>query len=383
MVAFDDLPQTILALESSCDETACAIVHKGRKVLAHTLTSQIDIHRITGGVVPEVAAREHMLQVNTVIDTTLKQAGLTLQEVDAYAATLGPGLVGSLLAGATTAKTLSILTQKPFIGVHHLMGHVCSVLLEDNAVSSNASDNQTKPPLLCLLVSGGHTQLVWLEGFHPLRLEVLGTSLDDAVGEAYDKIARLMNLPYPGGPQIDTLAHHPQANPERFVFPVAQTQNPLDFSLSGLKTSVRRTWEKEEPLVTTLEAWHQLQRDVAASFQACMIRTLMQRLTKACMWVKTHKAISEGLRVAMVGGVAANRGLRAALVPWAEAHGIQLLCPALHYCSDNAAMIGAAAYYAPLVTPTITTATAYPALAMDVFPRMPLSALCGDMTTSH
>ncbi|MFM7468917.1 MAG: tRNA (adenosine(37)-N6)-threonylcarbamoyltransferase complex transferase subunit TsaD [Vampirovibrionales bacterium] len=367
------MPETILALESSCDETACAIVRRGRVVVAHTLMSQIETHRLTGGVVPEVAAREHMLHVNTVIEQTLTTAGLGFHDVDAYAATLGPGLVGSLLAGVTTAKTLSLLTQRPFIGVHHLMGHVCSVLLEPSGTLPPALC--VNPPMLCLLVSGGHTQLLWLKGFHPLRLQVLGTSLDDAVGEAYDKVARMMGLPYPGGPQIDTLAHHACADATRFHFPVAQTQNPLDFSFSGLKTAVRRVWEQQEPKVTSQEAFDQLQRDIAASFQACMTHTLIQRLTKALAWVKAHEASQQApWRVAIVGGVAANQGLRQALVPWAEIHDVQLTFPEMHYCSDNAAMIGSAAYFAPIPVGAFATEASHP-FGMDVFPRMPLSAL--------
>jgi N6-L-threonylcarbamoyladenine synthase len=328
----------ILALETSCDETACAIVNDGREVLASVVRSQIETHTATGGVVPEVAAREHLLYVNDVVDEALSQAGLSLGQVDAFAATLGPGLVGALLAGATTAKTLSLALDKPFLGVHHLRGHIASVYLDSNL----------EPPFLCLLVSGGHTLLTHVQSYRDMY--IVGQSLDDAVGECFDKSARLMGLGYPGGPAVERQALLGDAT--RHKLPVAKTEQPFDFSFSGLKTAVLRLWQQAE----TLGDRQLLIQDVCASLQATITKTLLDK-TSAC-------AASLGVStVVVVGGVAANVAIRQGFQDWSS-HGPsrRVVFPPLAYCMDNAAMIASAAYYCPLTDD----------LSQDVFPRGPL-----------
>ncbi|MBQ9688930.1 tRNA (adenosine(37)-N6)-threonylcarbamoyltransferase complex transferase subunit TsaD, partial [bacterium] len=219
----------IMAIESSCDETACAIVKNGREVLANVVASQIDTHKKYGGVIPEIAAREHLQSINAVIEEAFAQSGLTPNDITAFAATVGPGLVGALLVGLNAAKTLALVYDKPFIGINHLRAHV----------SANYIDTDLKPPFVALLISGGHTQIIDVKSYE--NQEIIGETIDDAVGEAYDKVARLIGLPYPGGPLLDKLAR--EGNPKAYILPVAKV-GKYDFSLSGLKTAVLRLTQK-------------------------------------------------------------------------------------------------------------------------------------------
>jgi N6-L-threonylcarbamoyladenine synthase len=314
----------VLAIETSCDETAVAIVNNCH-ICSSVVTSQIPIHQVYGGVVPEVASRHHLEIVNLAIDQALQDSNLSWSDIDGIAATCAPGLVGALLVGLTAAKTLAILHHKPFLGVHHLEGHV---------YASYLSDPDLKPPFLCLLVSGGHTSLIRVEGCGVY--ETLGQTRDDAAGEAFDKVARLLNLGYPGGPVIDRLAAI--GNPKAFPLPEGQISlpeggyHPYDSSFSGLKTAVLRlvqTLQQQgiDPLPTA---------DLAASFQATVARGLTRR-TIAC-------ALNFGLDTIVVGGgVAANQGLRHHLQDAAQSHQIRVIFPPLQFCTDNAAMIACAA----------------------------------------
>ncbi len=315
----------ILAIETSCDETAAAIVEDGRKVLSNVISSQADFHARYGGVIPEMAARQHLETVNYVVQDALSQANVSLEEVDAVAATLGPGLVGALLVGATAAKTLHLLTNKPFYGVNHLHAHV----------ASNYLDSTLEPPFLCLLVSGGHSQILHIPDYQTIR--ILGETLDDAVGEAYDKVARILGLGYPGGPIIDKLAQ--QGNPKAYPLPQAKTAEPFDFSFSGLKTAVLRTYERELAAGIATEA---ILADLAASFQHAAVAALVKKtlLAAESLQLKT---------IAVAGGVAANSALRKQFEAEISTRpGWRFFIPALKYCTDNAAMVGAAAYFNPL-----------------------------------
>lgn len=315
---------TVLALETSCDETAVAIV-KNRKVLSSIVSSQITLHQQYGGVVPEVASRSHVETINPAIAQALETAGLTWADIDGIAATCAPGLVGALLVGLTAGKTLALLHQKPFIGVHHLEGHI---------YASYLSEPTLEPPLLCLLVSGGHTSLIHVKACGDY--ETLGQTRDDAAGEAFDKVARLLNLGYPGGPVIDKLAQ--QGNAQAFPLPEGNVSrpeggfHPYDSSFSGLKTAVLRLTQKlqregVDPLPIA---------DLAASFQATVARSLTRRAI-AC-------ALDHGLTtIAIGGGVAANSGLRQHLQAAAETHHLRVLFPPMKFCTDNAAMIACAA----------------------------------------
>ncbi len=330
---FPDLPRLILALESSCDDTAVAIVENGRHVLSSVLRSQTALHATFGGVVPEAAAREHIEAVNAVLQEALDLAGLRLEEMDAFAATLGPGLIGSLLVAANTGKTLSLITGKPFLGVHHLYAHVASNYLESDL----------EPPFLCLLVSGGHTQLIVVEDW--LTMRIVGETLDDAVGEAYDKVARVMGLLYPGGPVIDLLAD--QGNPRAFPLPAARLDAPYSFSFSGLKTATLRAFEKAAGLLPVEPAERELalkalQSDMSASFQRTVVETLFKK-TLRC-------AQEHGIQtIAIAGGVSANRGLRERFQRFVEEEPhYRLYVPQMRFCTDNAAMVGASAYFNPL-----------------------------------
>ena len=314
---------TVLAIETSCDETAVAIV-KNRKILANIVRSQIDLHRLYGGVVPELASRQHLEWVNPAIDQAFKTAGLGWDAIDGVAATVAPGLVGALLVGLMAAKTLAMLHNKPFLGVHHLEGHIYATYLDQP---------ELQPPFLCLLVSGGHTSLIEVQGCgHYLTL---GRTRDDAAGEAFDKVARLLNLGYPGGPQVDRLAQ--LGNPDRFALPEGRISlpeggyHPYDFSFSGLKTAmgrlIQRLHQEDAPL--PLE-------DLAASFQGTVTGVLVKR-SVACALDRHLNTIAVG------GGVAANSGLRRALELRALDQGLRVFCPPLALCTDNAAMIACAA----------------------------------------
>lgn len=317
---------TILAIESSCDETAVSVVEDGRRVLCNVINSQAKLHEKFGGVVPEAAAREHITAINACIDEALEQSHKKIDDIDAFAGTLGPGLVGSLLIGANTAKTLSVITGKPFLGVNHLYAHVASNYLESDL----------KPPFLCLLVSGGHTQLIHVKDYK--EMEIVGETLDDAVGEAYDKVARILGLPYPGGPNMDKLAQ--TGNPKAFTLPKARTKNDFDFSFSGLKTASQRTFETALAENPANEA--QIKTDMAASFQHTVVTTLFKK-TKACadaLGIKT---------LAIAGGVSANKGLRGYFQEFVASNPeYQLFIPSMGYCTDNAAMVGASAFFNPI-----------------------------------
>jgi N6-L-threonylcarbamoyladenine synthase len=312
---------TILAIETSCDETAVAIV-RDRHILGNVVSSQIRVHQQYGGVVPEVASRQHVEMVNWAIEQALQQAEVGWSAIDGVAATCAPGLVGALLVGLTAGKTLALLHQKPFLGVHHLEGHI---------YASYLSEPDLEPPFLCLLVSGGHTSLIHVKacGIY----DTLGQTRDDAAGEAFDKVARLLNLGYPGGPIIDRLAQ--QGDPLAFSLPEGKVSlpqggyHPYDSSFSGLKTAVLR-------LTQTLPAETMPVADLAASFQAAVARALTKR-TIAC-------ALDLGLTtIAVGGGVAANSGLRHHLQAAAVEKGLRVLFPPLKFCTDNAAMIACAA----------------------------------------
>ena len=314
---------TILALETSCDETAVAIV-RDRQVCSSIVASQISIHQRYGGVVPEVASRHHLETINAAIAQAFEAANLGWSDIDGIAATCAPGLVGALLIGLTAAKTLALVHQKPLIGVHHLEGHI---------YASYLSQPNLEPPFLCLLVSGGHTSLIYVKDCG--HYETLGQTRDDAAGEAFDKIARLLNLGYPGGPVIDKLAA--QGNPQAFALPEGNVSrpeggyHPYDSSFSGLKTAVLRLTQKLEKTEQPLPV-----ADLAASFQATVARALTKRAI-AC-------ALDYGLStIAVGGGVAANSGLRHQLQAAAERHQLQVFFPPLKLCTDNAAMIGCAA----------------------------------------
>ncbi|SER94820.1 tRNA (adenosine(37)-N6)-threonylcarbamoyltransferase complex transferase subunit TsaD [Salisediminibacterium halotolerans] len=307
----------ILAIETSCDETAAAVVKNGREVLSNVVASQIDSHKRFGGVVPEVASRHHVEQITLIIEEALAEADITLDDVDAFAVTEGPGLVGALLIGVHAAKGLSLATGKPLIGVHHIAGHIYANHLVDELTF----------PLISLVVSGGHTELIYMKE-HGVY-EMLGETRDDAVGEAYDKVARTLGLPYPGGPAIDKLAA--SGEPAIDLPRSWLEEGSFDFSFSGLKSSVLNTLHNAKQRGTELET-----ADLAASFQASAVEVLVEKTAAAAEAFDVP-------RVVLAGGVAANSGLRDALTRRMEKDGRKLTIPPLHLCTDNAAMIGAAA----------------------------------------
>lgn len=304
----------ILALESSCDETACAIVKGGREVLANVVASQIKIHEEFGGVIPEIAAREHLEAVNIVVEEAFKQANLKPNDITAFAGTVGPGLVGCLLVGLNATKSLALAYDKPFIGVNHLIGHI----------SANFIDTNLEPPFIALLVSGGHTQIIDVKSYS--ELEIIGETIDDAVGEAYDKVARLIGLPYPGGPKLDKLAQI--GNPFAFKLPEAKVEG-YNFSFSGLKTAVLR-------LVKSFDGKEMPTNDICASFQECVSSTLLKKVKKA-LEEKQYK------QVVLAGGVAANSEIRKKIFNLKN-DGYEVFAPQMKYCTDNAAMIASSAY---------------------------------------
>lgn len=307
----------ILALESSCDETACAIVKNGREVLSNIVASQIKTHMQFGGVVPEVAAREHLEAVNEVIAKAFEEANVKPEDLTAIAATVGPGLVGSLLVGMNAAKTLSLVFDKPFIGINHLHAHVCA----------NYIDTDLKPPFMALLISGGHTQIIKVSDYSDS--EILGETIDDAAGEAFDKVARLLGLPYPGGYHLDKMAE--DGNPKAYKFTRAHV-GEFDFSFSGLKTAVLQLTKK-----LAAENPDYNRADVAASFREHITGVLADKLLNACE--------KYGIKqVVLAGGVAANSEIRRKIKAFEE-KGYKVYIPAMKYCTDNAAMIGSCAYF--------------------------------------
>lgn len=305
----------IMAIESSCDETACAIVKGGREVLANVVASQIKIHEEFGGVIPEIAAREHLEAVNVIIDEVLKQADVKGENITAFAGTVGPGLVGCLLVGLNAAKSLALAYDKPFIGINHLNAHL----------AANFIDTDLEPPFMALLVSGGHTQIIDVKSYS--EMEIIGETIDDAVGEAYDKVARLIGLPYPGGPKLDKAAQ--EGNPHAFSLPEGKVDG-YNFSFSGLKTAVLR-------LVKSFDGKELPVNDICASFQECVSSTLLKKLKKA--------ADERGYKqIVLAGGVAANSEIRRKVFNL-ENDGFKVFAPAMKYCTDNASMVASAAFF--------------------------------------
>ena len=311
----------ILAIESSCDETAAAVVKNGRTVLSNVISSQIDLHTLYGGVVPEIASRKHMEQINQVIRQALSEAGLTLDDITAIAVTYGPGLVGALLVGVAEAKAIAFATGKPLIGVHHIEGHISANFIEHKDL---------EPPFGCLVVSGGHTHLVNVKDYG--EYEILGKTRDDAAGEAFDKVARAVGLGYPGGPKIDRLAK--EGNPNAIEFPRAKISgSEYDFSFSGIKSSVLNYINQCEMKKEEIN-----KADLVASFQNAVVDVLVSHAI--------HAAKEYGFKkLAIAGGVASNSALRAGMKAACEEQGIEFYYPSPILCTDNAAMIGAAAYY--------------------------------------
>jgi len=305
----------IMAIESSCDETACAIVKNGREVIANIVASQIKTHEKFGGVIPEIAAREHLDAINIVVQEAFEQSGLKPDDITAFAGTVGPGLVGCLLVGLNAAKTLALVHDKPFIGINHLNAHLCA----------NYIDTDLKPPFMALLVSGGHTQIIDVESYS--KQTILGETIDDAVGEAYDKVARLIGLPYPGGPRLDKLAQ--EGNPHAFELPEGKVDG-YNFSFSGLKTAVLR-------LVKSFDGKELPTNDICASFQECVSKTLVKKLKKALI----EKGYNQ---VVIAGGVAANSEIRKKVFAL-ENDGFKVFAPAMKYCTDNASMVASCAYF--------------------------------------
>ena len=311
----------ILAIESSCDETAVAVIKNGHEMLSNVVSTQIEIHRRYGGVVPEIASRKHLELINAVVQEALDQAHMTLDDMTHIAVTYGPGLVGALLVGVATAKALAFASGKPLIGVHHIEGHICANFLVKQ-------DFQF--PLVCLVVSGGHTNIIKITDHGQYLL--LGQTKDDAAGEAYDKIARAIGLPYPGGPHIEQLAR--EGNADAVELPRAwMGEDSYDFSFSGLKSAVLNYLNKAKMKGVEINA-----ADVAASFQQAVLDVLVEKTVRA--------AVEHGVdTILLAGGVAANGTLREQLQKAAEVHQIQVHYPPVSFCTDNAAMIGAAAHY--------------------------------------
>lgn len=311
----------VLGIESSCDETAAAVVRNGREVLSNVISSQIAIHTIYGGVVPEIASRKHIEKINQVIQEAIQEAGVTLEQIDVISVTYGPGLVGALLVGVGEAKAIAYATGKPFVGVHHIEGHIAANYIEHPDL---------EPPFLCLVVSGGHTHLVRVLEYN--RFEIIGRTHDDAAGEAFDKVARAIGLGYPGGPKIDKLAR--QGNPHAIEFPRAKIEGSVyDFSFSGVKSAVLNYLNACEMKKMAVNP-----ADVAASFQQAVVDVLVERAVMAARELKEK-------RIAVAGGVASNSALRSAMQKGCEEAGIELVYPSPVYCTDNAAMIAVQGYY--------------------------------------
>ena len=313
-VTIDD-NSLIMAIESSCDETACAIVKGGREVISNVVASQIKIHEEYGGVIPEIAAREHLEAVNVVIDEAYKQAGVKGNQIDAFAGTVGPGLVGCLLVGLNAAKSLALAFDKPFIGINHLNAHL----------AANFIDTDLEPPFIALLVSGGHTQIIKVNSYSDMQ--IIGETIDDAVGEAYDKVARLIGLPYPGGPKLDKLAQ--EGNPFAFKLPEAKV-GEYDFSFSGLKTAALR-------LVKSFEGKDLPLNDICACFQETVSATLYKKVKHALEETGYNQVV-------LAGGVAANSEIRKKIFSLSEL-GYKVFAPQMKYCTDNASMVASAAFF--------------------------------------
>ena len=311
----------ILAIESSCDETAVAVVKNGREVLSNVINTQIAIHTEYGGVVPEIASRKHIENINPVIRKALEDAGVTLDDIDAIGVTYGPGLVGALLVGVAEAKAIAFAKNKPLVGVHHIEGHISANYVENK---------ELEPPFVALVVSGGHTHLVKVNDYG--EYEIVGRTRDDAAGEAFDKVARAIGLGYPGGPKIDKLAK--EGNPDAIEFPRAHVDDaPYDFSFSGIKSAVLNYINS-----ANMQGKEINRADVAASFQKAVVDALVSRAVKLAKECGMDK-------LAIAGGVASNSALRAAVQEECAKNNIRFYSPSPVLCTDNAAMIGAAAYY--------------------------------------
>lgn len=309
------------AIETSCDETSCAVLRDGREVLSNIISSQIDVHKKFGGVVPEVASRKHIENIDLIIQQALDEAKVTFEDIDLIGVTQGPGLVGALLVGISSAKAIAYALNKPLIGVNHIQGHICANYIEHKDL---------QPPFTCLVVSGGHTYLAYANDY--IDYELIGRTRDDAAGEAFDKVARTLGLSYPGGPLIDKLSK--EGNPNAIDFPrVYLNDNSYDFSFSGLKTAVlnyiNNTKQKGGQIIV---------KDVAASFQQAVIEVLVDKTISLAKERKSNKIV-------MAGGVAANEGLRNLMKKRGQEEGIEILYPSRPLCTDNAAMIGSAAYF--------------------------------------
>lgn len=311
----------ILAIESSCDETAASVVKNGRTILSNVISSQIALHTLYGGVVPEIASRKHIEKINQVIEEALKEAAVTLEDITAIGVTYGPGLVGALLVGVAEAKAIAYAAKKPLVGVHHIEGHVSANFIEHPDL---------EPPFVCLIVSGGHTHLVIVKDYG--EFEIIGRTRDDAAGEAFDKVARAVGLGYPGGPKVDKVSK--EGNKHAMEFPRAKVEgSPYDFSFSGLKSAVlnyinHAQMKGEEIFVP----------DLVASFQNAVVDALVTRAVAAAKEYGYDK-------VALAGGVASNSALRAGMEEACAKEGLKLFYPSPIFCTDNAAMIGVAAYY--------------------------------------
>ena len=338
-----DNKTAILAIESSCDETAAAVVLDGRDVRSNIISSQIEIHKQYGGVVPEIASRHHLTNVNPVVDQALEEAKVTMDEIDAIAVTYGPGLVGALLIGLATAKAYALATGKPLIGVHHIQGHVCANYI---------AHPQLEPPFMALVISGGHTNIVDVTDYQTYK--VLGGTRDDAAGEAYDKVARVLGLGYPGGPLIDRLAK--EGDPTKVEFKrVYLEKGSLDFSFSGIKTGVLNYMNTEKQAGREVNI-----ADVAAGFQEAVLEVVVSKTLDA--------ALSRGEdKIVVAGGVAANSRLRQMLRQGCKKCGLELYYPPPVLCTDNAAMIGCAAYYKYMAGQT-------DGLDLDAIPNLELGA---------
>lgn len=310
------MTQIILAIESSCDETACSIVKNGNEILSNIVSSQINVHKKFGGVVPEVASRIHVENISVVISEAMEQAKVTMDDIDAIAFTQGPGLIGSLHVGVQAAKTLAWMYNKPLIPLHHIIGHIYA----------NGFVDELAFPLLALVVSGGHTELVFMKD--EWSFDILGTTQDDAIGEAYDKVARVLGLPYPGGPAIDKLA---KEGNKHYVLPTPKTEKELDFSFSGLKSAVLQLIQREEKKGEAIN-----KADLAYCFQETALDTLVGKTSKAV-------ELMHPKQVVLAGGVAANSRLREKMTESMQKYpDVHLTIPPLWCCTDNAAMIGAA-----------------------------------------
>ena len=311
----------MLGIESSCDETAAAVVRNAREVLSNIISSQIDIHTLYGSVVPEIASRKHIERINYVIEEALAEAGVALSGIDAVCVTYGPGLAGPLLVGVGTAKAIAYAASKPLVGVHHIEGHIAANYIEHSSL---------EPPFLCLVVSGGHTHLVQVSGYN--KFDIIGHTHDDAAGEAFDKVARALGLGYPGGPEIDRVAKN--GNPAAINFPRAKVDGcEFDFSFSGLKSAVLNYLNSCDMKNVEVNV-----ADVAASFQQAVADVLVSRSVNAAKQYGSHK-------IAVAGGVAANSFLRAAMQDSCKINEIELYYPSPVYCTDNAVMIAVQGYY--------------------------------------